>query len=120
MACLPPMLPRAQSFRATGLVPHALEELQSIWEWEPTGDDASSGAWHVLRQLAVTANKCALRGPRADGRAGCRLWPMAACAVGPRVHPPVLHEVYPGRVAHTAHPLLGQTAPACARAALAG
>ncbi|KAL4435196.1 hypothetical protein ABPG77_001878 [Micractinium sp. CCAP 211/92] len=52
------------SFRATGLTPHAMEELQSIWEWEPPkGDAGASGAWHVLRQLAVTANKVKQENP---------------------------------------------------------
>jgi hypothetical protein len=63
-SCFPPAhrLPTPsplQSFR-DGLQPHAIEELSSIWEWEPPAEDAGgSSAWHVLRQLAVTANKCA-------------------------------------------------------------
>ncbi len=31
---------------------------QSIWDWEPpSGDAFASGAWHVLRELVVTATK---------------------------------------------------------------
>ena len=63
-ACLPspaclPALPRLQSFRHSGAWRvRQLEDLSSIWDWEPPGSDAKqSSAWHILRQLAVTANK---------------------------------------------------------------
>ena len=47
-----------QSFRHTGLSPTALEQLSSIWDWEPPSEDAgASSAWHVLRTLARTTNK---------------------------------------------------------------
>jgi hypothetical protein len=55
----PSPLPRLQSFRHSGAWRvRQLEDLSSIWDWEPPGSDAKqSSAWHILRQLAVTANK---------------------------------------------------------------
>lgn len=53
LAPLPPAARRLQSMRHT----HTLAEgLQSVWDWEPPAREAS-GAWHILRQLALTANK---------------------------------------------------------------
>jgi len=47
-----------QTFKGSGLRVEHLEELSSVWDWEPpTADTGASGAWHILRQLAVTANK---------------------------------------------------------------
>ena len=49
----PPSAAAPQSIRHA----HQLEKgLPSIWDWEPPAQD-SSGAWHILRQLAMTANK---------------------------------------------------------------
>ena len=31
----------------------------SIWDWEPPGDLAETGAWKVLRELATTLTKYA-------------------------------------------------------------
>lgn len=33
------------------------EELASIWDYDPPGDLAGSGAWNVLRELATTLNR---------------------------------------------------------------
>ena len=33
-------------------------ELQSIWDYDPPGDVASTGAWRVLRELATTLSRC--------------------------------------------------------------
>lgn len=35
------------------------DALSSVWDWEPPRSDAyESGAWHVLRALVRTANRC--------------------------------------------------------------
>lgn len=33
------------------------KELSSIWEYDPPGDVANTGAWAVLRELATTLNR---------------------------------------------------------------
>ena len=33
------------------------EELASIWDYDPPGDLAGSGAWNILRELATTLNR---------------------------------------------------------------
>ena len=38
--------------------PDGDQELASIWDYDPPGDMASSGAWVVLRELATTLNRC--------------------------------------------------------------
>ena len=38
--------------------PDDKQELGSIWDYEPPGDMAGSGAWVVLRELATTMNRC--------------------------------------------------------------
>ena len=38
----------------------AADKDASIWDWTPPGDLAETGAWKVLRELAMTLSKCAL------------------------------------------------------------
>lgn len=33
-----------------------LPDIESIWDWEPQGDEYASSAWHVLRTLIRTAS----------------------------------------------------------------
>ena len=33
------------------------EDKSSIWDWTPPGDLAETGAWKVLRELAMTLSK---------------------------------------------------------------
>lgn len=37
---------------------HGFKEQQSVWDWVPEGDGMESGAWSVLRQLAISFGKC--------------------------------------------------------------
>lgn len=68
------------------------QALDSIWDWEPpaSADGGSqSGAWHILRQLAITANRCVwgrgqFRGAAAgDGSRAPASLAAAAAALGP-------------------------------------
>ena len=49
-------------------------ELQSIWDYDPPGDVASTGAWRVLRELATTLVRF--------GRC-CPIWLPTPCAAAP-------------------------------------
>ena len=63
--CMPPAA--LLTTHVTGCFPHAQyekdgKELSSIWDYDPPGDVASTGAWVVLRELATTLSRCCLHG----------------------------------------------------------
>lgn len=54
--------------------------LASVWDWEPPAGGDATGAWHILRQLAMTAHKSVSAAP--SGACECAQLP-AACTLYP-------------------------------------
>ncbi len=55
------------------------EDKSSIWDWTPPGDLAETGAWKVLRELAMTLSKCVFTTPYCHTCCCCCTSPLSGC-----------------------------------------